>query len=186
MSLVPMLFRDWWDDMDKERPSRLFDQHFGNVLNRDELFSNFQPMSLLRSAGYFRPWRQSITRQNSGSSTITADPDKVQVVLDVQQFSPSEITVKVMDNSVIIEGKHDEKQDEHGYISRHFKRKYLLPKDVVTNEVVSSLSSDGVLTVTAPKRSLHEGGARNVPIIQTGTPAVSTSGETSIKVEQAT
>jgi crystallin alpha B len=77
-----------------------------------------------------------------------------QVILDVQQFAPSEITVKTLDNMVIVEGKHEEKQDEHGYVSRHFVRRYVLPSDIEVNNIVSSLSSDGVLTVTAPKKVL--------------------------------
>jgi hypothetical protein len=76
----------------------------------------------------------------------------VQVILDVQQFAPNEITVKTLDNTVIVEGKHEEKQDEHGYVSRHFVRRYVLPSDIEVNDIVSSLSSDGVLTVTAPKK----------------------------------
>lgn len=72
--------------------------------------------------------------------------------MDVQQFAPSEITVKTVNNQVIVEGKHEEKQDEHGYISRHFVRKYLLPPDTEPQDVSSSLSSDGVLTITAPKK----------------------------------
>lgn len=76
----------------------------------------------------------------------------MQVVLDVQQFSPNEITVRVIENAVVVEGKHDEKMDEHGYISRHFVRKYVLPKDAVLSDVTSALSSDGVLTITAPKK----------------------------------
>jgi crystallin alpha B len=51
-----------------------------------------------------------------------------------------------------VEGKHEEKQDEHGYVSRHFVRRYILPSDIEVNNIVSSLSSDGVLTVTAPKK----------------------------------
>ena len=72
MSLVPLLFRDWWDDF--ERPSRLLDQHFGLGLRHNDLL---HPGSLLRT-GYIRPWR-NITRQESGSSSITADKDKFQV-----------------------------------------------------------------------------------------------------------
>jgi crystallin alpha B len=76
----------------------------------------------------------------------------VQVILDVQQFAPSEITVKTLNNTVIVEGKHEEKQDEHGFVSRHFMRRYVLPGDIEVDSIVSSLSSDGVLTVTAPKK----------------------------------
>ncbi|KAJ8963110.1 hypothetical protein NQ318_018575 [Aromia moschata] len=51
----------------------------------------------------------------------------LQVILDVQQFAPNEIVVKTNGNSIIVEGKHEEKQDEHGFISRHFVRRYVLP-----------------------------------------------------------
>lgn len=166
MSLVPLLFRDWWDDFD--RPSRLIDQHFGLGLRHHDLL---HPGSLLRT-GYIRPWR-NLTRQESGTSSITADKEKFQVILDVQQFAPSEITVKTLDNTVIVEGKHEEKQDEHGYVARHFVRRYVLPTDIEVNDIVSSLSSDGILTVIAPKKALPPpSGERVVPIIQTGIPAV--------------
>lgn len=74
------------------------------------------------------------------------------MILDVQQFAPSEITVKTLDSTVIVEGRHEEKQDEHGFVSRHFVRRYVLPADIEISNIVSSLSSDGVLTVTAPKK----------------------------------
>lgn len=75
-----------------------------------------------------------------------------QVILDVQQFSPDEIAVKTIDNCVVVEAKHEEKQDEHGYISRHFVRRYILPPSHDLVNITSTLSSDGVLTITAPKK----------------------------------
>lgn len=85
MSVVPLIFRDWWDDFD--RPvSRLMDQHFGRGLDRDDLISRFSDLSLnrpLRSIlgnSYYRPWR-NVTRQHStGSSTVQIDnKDNFQV-----------------------------------------------------------------------------------------------------------
>lgn len=60
--------------------------------------------------------------------------------------------MKTVDNDVIVEAKHEERQDEHGYISRHFVRRYVLPQSHNVAEITSSLSSDGVLTITAPKK----------------------------------
>lgn len=169
MSVVPLLYRDWWDDEDFFRPSRLLDQQFGIGLRRDDLLNSLSLPSRTTPRSYFRPWRSTaLTRQDSGS-TITQDKDKFQVILDVQQFAPNEITVKTSNNSIVVEGKHEEKQDEHGFISRHFVRRYLLPQEHDINEVVSSLSSDGILTVTAPKKSLKPTNTeRVVPITQTG------------------
>lgn len=169
MSLVPMFFRDWWDDMDMSRPTRLLDQHFGIGLRRDDLLNSLSlpTSSLLRGTSYYRPWSRGLQRQDSGS-TISSDKDKFQIILDVQQFTPNEITVKTNGNSIIVEGKHEEKQDEHGYVARHFVRRYILPREHEATDVISSLSSDGILTVTAPKKQAIASGERIVPIQQTG------------------
>ena len=165
-----MMFRDWWDDWERiERPSRLLDQHFGMGLKKDDLLSSissFPSTSLFRNS-YFRPWRASLARQES-SSTINLTKEKFEVILDVQQFTPDEITVKASNNTVVVEGKHEEKQDEHGFISRQFTRRYILPTGYEVNDLVSTLSSDGVLTVTAPKRPPPNAGERIVPITKTG------------------
>jgi len=173
--MVPLFFRDWWEDFERERlPRRLLDQHFGLGLHRDDLSNLTSTLTSpsLRSATYYRPWQGVLNRQNSGTSNLKFDDKQVQVILDVQQFGPGEITVKTSEGAVIVEGKHEEKQDEHGFISRQFKRRYLLPKDVDIEQIVSSLSSDGILTVSIPKKEKQVTGERSVPIIQTGIPAV--------------
>lgn len=80
MSIVPMMFRDWWDDW--ERPSRLLDQHFGVGLRKDDLLSSlssFPSSSILRNS-YFRPWRANLARQES-ASTINLTKEKFEVTL---------------------------------------------------------------------------------------------------------
>ncbi|XP_049836057.1 protein lethal(2)essential for life-like isoform X2 [Schistocerca gregaria] len=99
------------------------------------------------------------------------------VSLDVQQFRPDEISVKKIDDFVVVEGKHDERKDGHGYVSRQFTRRYRLPDDIEVDQMVSKLSSDGVLTITAPKKTLppSESRERIVPIVHTNQPAVAQS-----------
>lgn len=43
-------------------------------------------------------------------------------------------------------------QDDHGFVSREFLRKYRVPAGVDPANITSSLSSDGVLTITAPRK----------------------------------
>lgn len=107
--------------------------------------------------------------QGSFTSAPTVGKDGFQVCIDVQQFSPNEISVKTVEDQVIVEGKHEERQDEHGYISRQFTRRYMLPKGYDANSITSTLSSDGVLTVKAPlpQKALSEK-ERVVSIQQTG------------------
>jgi len=78
-----------------------------------------------------------------------------QVQLDVSQFTPEEIGVRVDGRYLIIDGKHEERQDDHGFISRSFTRRYSLPEDVDEKKVEGQLSRDGkLLRFEAPKKEV--------------------------------
>lgn len=163
MSLLPYLF----DDYSFRRPRRLMDQHFGLGLTPDDLLTVAAGPLLTRE--YYRPWRHMAAEARDLGSSIKSDSNKFQINLDVQHFSPEEISVKTVDGFVVVEGKHEEKQDQHGYVSRQFVRRYALPEGTLPETVESRLSSDGVLTITAPKKVPEAvKGERNVPIAQTG------------------
>lgn len=143
-------------------PSRIFDQRFGLGIAEDELLP---PAPY--NGFYLRPRRQ-FSRQTSGLSEMKFDGDKFQVLLDVNQFTPDELTVKTVDQSIVVHGKHQEKVDEHGLISREFTRRYVLPDGIEPEAIVSSLSHDGILTIEAPKKALEAAkpNERVVPIAQ--------------------
>lgn len=165
-------------DFHPNRPTRLLDQNFGLGLSDDDMLMPFTiPQEMNRLArhhpfvGYYRPWRSQTGQKDTGSE-ISIDKDKFQVNLDVQHFNPEEITVKTTgDNVITVEAKHEEKQDEHGYISRQFVRKYVLPKGHDISQAQSKLSSDGVLTITAPKINAEPLEHKTIPIQQTGVPS---------------
>ncbi|XP_050515109.1 heat shock protein 27-like [Diabrotica virgifera virgifera] len=91
-----------------------------------------------------------------------------------EQFAPNEITVKTNGNSILVEDNRKEKQDEHDLIMRHFVRRYVLPQTHDAENAVSPLSLDGVLTVSALKKTEKPvASERVVPITQT-IPAKST------------
>lgn len=60
--------------------------------------------------------------------------------------------MKTENNQVVVNAKHEEKHDDHGYISRELTRHYMLPKGYRTEDVISTLSSDGVVIVKVPRR----------------------------------
>jgi len=147
-SLLPLLSRNsWWDAWDY--PSTLADQHFGLGL----LDSDLLPPRLYR--GYvLRPRTQS-NIDGSGQSEVKNDADRFQVMLNVSHFKPDEINVKTVDRTVIIHGKHEEKTDEHGFISREFTRRYQLPEGTEPDTVTSTLTQNGVLVIEAPKKAIE-------------------------------
>lgn len=142
------------------------DQLFGLDLADDLLTDVFDRPSF-QARRYLRPWKNLSALARDVGSTIKSDKDKFQVNIDVQHFDPEDISVKTADGFVVVEGKHEERKDDHGYISRQFKRRYALPEDCSPETVESRLSSDGVLTIIAPKAS-GEKDERAVPITHTG------------------
>ncbi|XP_026760369.2 protein lethal(2)essential for life-like [Galleria mellonella] len=146
--------------------NRLLDQTFGMPLTSDDILTTMMTPWMFQD--YFRPWRILASLSRDLGSTIKTDKSKFQINLDVQYFAPEEISVKTADGYVVIEAKHEEKEDEHGFVSRQFVRKYALPDDVESENVVSELSSDGILTVSAPRKVIDEKGVRIVPITKTG------------------
>lgn len=97
--------------------------------------------------------------------------DRFQACVDVHLFQPSEVTVKVVDgNTVVIEGKHTERDDGYGAVQRHFVRKYVIPKYYDLANIKSTLSSDKVLTVEALPVSTAAERQRTVPIALTNAP----------------
>lgn len=160
MALLPSL-------LDEIRPRRFGDQLFGMGIASGGFLTDIIEPPSVPIRRYLRPWKNLSTVQRDFGSTIKSDKDKFQVNLDVHHFSPEEISVKTADRYVIVEGKHEESKDEHGFVSRQFKRKYLLPKECNGETVESKLSKDGILTVTAPKLS-NPKDERAVPITHTG------------------
>uniref|UniRef100_A0A2K5CR71 SHSP domain-containing protein n=1 Tax=Aotus nancymaae TaxID=37293 RepID=A0A2K5CR71_AOTNA len=119
-------FRDWHPH------SRLSDQAFGMPRLPEEWSQWFGTSS---RPGYVRPLppacSRALSRQlSSGVWEIRHTADRWRVSLDVNHFAPEELTVKTKDGVVEIAGKHEERQDEHGFISRCFTRKYTLPPGV--------------------------------------------------------
>lgn len=116
-------------------------------------------------------------QQNTGLHQQQREVEKSDdfvVSVDVQHFAPEEVTVKMVDKFIEIEAKHVERPDEHGYVSRYFKRRCPLPDGYNADSLVSKLSSDGVLTIRAPK--VQQGyKERIIPIVHTGPHCVNQS-----------
>lgn len=103
-----------------------------------------------------------------GEKYLSTPEDGFQVSLNVQNFKPEEVSVKVADNNVIIEAKHEERNEDDSYVSRHFSRRYSLPENCSIKDIVSTLSADGILTIRAPPKEVDTKNARKIHIQHTG------------------
>ena len=162
---------DWWDVYDY--PAQIFDQCFGLPLLDGDLLDGIK-----YRGNWLRP-RSQANIAASGKSEVDISDKEFKVALNVSQFKPDELQVKVTDNYIVIHGKHEERADEHGFISREFTRRYMLPKSCDMDNVTSSLNSEGMLTVIAPKKAIEPAPKqeREVPISQETKEAVKESEE---------
>ncbi|XP_054161430.1 protein lethal(2)essential for life-like [Oppia nitens] len=116
----------------------------------------------------------SNSRQSSGgqsSDQVKNDSRKLVIKLDVQNFEPQELSVKIVDNHIVVTGEHPERTDRLSLISRRFQRRYPLTDDIDADTVVSTLTADGVLIVEALKKSTDDrpaGGAIVIPVVREG------------------
>jgi len=69
--------------------------------------------------------------------------DEYKLALNMQQFSPEDITIKLNGQELTIEA------NAHG---EQFKQSHVIPDNINLDEMSSSFSSDGVLVVKAPKK----------------------------------
>ncbi|XP_061406963.1 alpha-crystallin A chain-like [Lethenteron reissneri] len=138
--------------------SRLFDQFFGEGLFDSEPFfgQNVSQNPFLLLQGRSSPLQRLTSILDSGLSELRVDRERFSIHLDVRHFSPTELSVKIVDDSIEVHAKHEERADEHGLVSREFLRRYRLPVGVQADSVTAALTTDGVLTLSAPRRDGRE------------------------------
>lgn len=61
-------------------------------------------------------------------------------------------------------GKHEERSDTYGFVSRELRRRVAIPKGVNPESVTSTLTPDGHLTIMAPKLILESGKCKLIRI----------------------
>jgi len=149
-----ILGRQYWDVADY--PEQISGQHFG-CGSPHEAKDDWDPllgaMNVPHSQrGTFASLQHETNAANhDGASEVKNSANEFTVKLDVRHFKPEEVEVKVDGHELFVHGKHEERSDEHGCISRDFTRRYTLPENAKMDQLASTLNPNGTLTITAPK-----------------------------------
>lgn len=106
---------------------------------------------------------QFITHRPIYKQNLIGD-DGFRAAIDVHDFEVNEISLKVVGHTIIVTCAHDEKEDEHGGISRSFTKKYVLPLDLDIEKIESHVSNAGILYVKVPPKATLETQIRVVDI----------------------
>lgn len=115
----------------------------------------------------FMPWwfSEPVYVRTSDKSVDVKYNDKVfEVTMNVSQYSPEELEVKVVDDKLTVTGKHEEKRDEHGTIASEFTRQFMIPEDVDPESIQSHLTSDGHLVIKGTVIPKEEPKGRTIKI----------------------
>ncbi|CAH2013825.1 unnamed protein product [Acanthoscelides obtectus] len=136
MSLVPYNRYSWDDDFFRSQRAlerKLFDDYlppFDLDMWSDKWWWNSRIGDQIKHVNNFMN-SSLIGTHELGSSTLRYDNDQFQATIDVQDFKPEDIDIRVDDNVITVEGKHEEareKQDEYrrerNAAYKHFLKRY--------------------------------------------------------------
>jgi len=99
----------------------------------------------------------NITTDGNNMKMSKKKKKNFRVKLDVSNFNPNEIKVRVVGRYLFIDGKPEERRDDYGFITPSSTRRYMLPEDVDEDKLVCKLSSDyKLLKLEAPKKESIE------------------------------
>merc|ERR1711972_129526 len=105
-----------------------------------------------RSQMLQNPFKEFKSIFNEEEAKVNEDDSKMEVRIDASEYKPEELKVSVQSGRLLVEGKHEEKkEDGSAYVQKRFSRSYTLPKEAQADQMVSNLSSQGVLVITTPK-----------------------------------
>ncbi|XP_063586989.1 protein lethal(2)essential for life-like [Penaeus indicus] len=99
--------------------------------------------------GSYRRVRERNLQQENQVMAFSED-DQSHKVLDVHDFKSGDVKVRVEENQVVVEGRVEKEEDDFKSM-KSFCRRFNFPGKVAMRGVTSAMSSDGVLTITAPK-----------------------------------
>ncbi|XP_038568481.1 heat shock protein beta-6 isoform X2 [Micropterus salmoides] len=98
---------------------------------------------------------------NGSSAEVNCDESGFTVQVDVKDFNPEDLMVKVIGDFVEVQGKHEEKKDGQGCTTRQFNRRYRIPKGVHTMALESAVSPEGILIISGPMLQTENSRIRN-------------------------
>ncbi|KAK7496463.1 hypothetical protein BaRGS_00012385 [Batillaria attramentaria] len=105
---------------------------------------------------------QTVHGANAEIVEAKIDSEGLYVKLNVSHYEPDELNVKVVNDRITIAAKHEQKSDEHGFVSREFTREFVLPEDVDQDTLASRLTEDGHLIISAKVKKEAQGRSINI------------------------
>merc|ERR1711902_320923 len=111
---------------------------------------------------------------------VTASNDKFMVQLELPGFAPEDFSLKTKDDVIVLEALHESSAEES--TSRKYVKELKMPEGVLRDQLASSYSADGILTISAPRVIKAPEGAEVKESMAAASKAFTTDdGKTSVK-----
>jgi HSP20 family molecular chaperone IbpA len=155
------LFKDIWSFDDTDLQKRL------------ETFKNKSALALKSQAA-----------DTAHNLQVSCSNDKFMIQLELPGFLPEDFGLKTKDDVILLEANHEGKGD--GATSRKFVKEFKIPEGVVKDQLQSTYSSEGILTINAPRKINAPEGAEVQEAMAAASKAYTTDdGKTSVKQDSS-
>merc|ERR1712079_322348 len=115
---------------------------------------------------------------------VSASNDKFQIQLELAGFAPEDFSLKTKDDIIIVEAVHEAKNEDGSTDSRKFTKEFKMPGGVVTEQLASTYSGAGILTVSAPRQIQAPEGAEVSEAMKAQSQAFVTEDGTAVKKDE--
>merc|ERR1712012_1108617 len=115
---------------------------------------------------------------------VSASNDKFQIQLELPGFAPEDFALKTKDDIIIVEAVHESKNEDRSSNSRKFTKEFKMPAGVVTEQLASTYSGAGILTVSAPRQIQAPEGAEVSEAMKAQSQAFVTEDGTAVKKDE--
>lgn len=154
--------RDPWDSVRNDFFVKPFESQFRDMA---KVFDNFT-LRPWYNEDYVRSREVAEAFAKSEVAEVKYDSKKLEIKLDVSMYSPEELNVTIAEDRLIIKGKHEQKEDNHGFITREFTREFVIPENIDADGITSTLSEEGMLVIQGRAKGVEEAKERVVTIEQ--------------------
>jgi len=115
---------------------------------------------------------------------VSASNDKFQIQLELPGFAPEDFSLKTKDDIIIVEAIHNTKSEDGSTNTRQFSKEFKMPGGVVSEQLASTYSGTGILTVSAPRVIQAPEGAEVSEAMKAQSQAFVTEDGTSVKKDE--
>merc|ERR1712165_687404 len=122
-----------------------------------EMPSSKTRFSKTSDLAWMTDWRRGWQSSPPG---LSASNEKFMIQLELPGFSPEDFSLKTKDDVIIIEAKHNAKTDDGSTDTRHFTKEFKMQSGVATDQLGSTYSGAGILTISAPRSIAAPEGAQ--------------------------